>query len=1550
MVSASPDGWIDRLSSHINRLESPLGTLSPNKLTDSPATGKLISPLAKAKQVVNTLTEEHDPKLVTLAFRCLYLKAKNSNESTDTIKKHQRYIIQLASKQHSSLCRQELSTLCAVLAGLRHFKGLKWTELLKHDFSVDEQLNTVLVSYYFFVFQGILQDVSKNLHTLTQNLLPVKLSMLWDVALSFLSTSGFSRALDLIDGQFRKKYLKNKVKMLSGFYKVTSFLLSKKSQDILQLCSQAFELKLKETDVELQVDCLKEQFCTEKYSRKLAPFIADYETRLGTTYGSSLPDNTPLPSGVSSLKLVQTEEICEISSHEISSPSKSTQEKILYFTKCINNGMVNLNFAAEVVTSIKSCCNNKTACEEIIRAVIPKILPLLKDLCSVDSTRQLSRVCFEFGNSKSSIVGLQSAATLDLMTLSFMQCTRDTFRITKRIEYSIWTILLLQELRIAGDIITNYLEFPNQVRIDDSFARMAYEAMLQGFRLTCFFGPSLPIDYDQQLSLIKALHPFLAKNSSLCDKTIQKIFDITKEGLRLSDIYEIVVLYGCYPDDSSFPSGLDIDSLYKAGIKTEGLHHKKIPLSAINEIELLINYWIETPSIRTDQSVGVFLKITEQLYYMGFYLLAESVLTASLTHGRPSNARTAFAFDLLRCKCKLALKDLNAIPPILTTAGSSLKEMGADAVSSTDVMKWKLLQLEYFFKAKDEERLARKLEEVGKFIKSRAEFDLNSESSTTSFEDRLNCVLLLAHYLLLIAQFCFSNCNFTQAIGYGKFSLKLIKSVLRASDSLPAPLLNMSNDLLYQCLASQYFCHRRIGAAKEALVFLNDLQKINLKSSSALMAYGHFDLVAHFTYVGKDKAASEEFTEGKRITKGSGIALLDTCMTIAATARENPKERDSNVVSSVLEMLEGFETRSIDPCMALSLCLIENLYISLGFCAPSSALFEAPEMNKLAQRNRQFMGMKALSTLRSEISVIASYLKPVMFTDKKFSLTRSLKVSPQFHDRIKGKLLECRDCLKKMTTGLFFLAFENCQQRELAHLSRVCRMMLFQIDDQGFNLETETNLLVSLEDAPKSLPYVNQRLIHSAPVVQPLLYVPLVSTTVKEEFPPDFQQVLPENWRVVVLDVCSITGDLMATRILSLEAPMSLNIPLKRLSNGASFDDLAKALAEIIEASNTSTKAEITSKVKTKEDRKNWWRNRFDLDLRLQELLQDIDSKILGGLNGILGPCVLSDAEFKLFSNALISIWKQTFPQLNGNWCLDPKICQLYYNLNPFDEERGFCEKFLLDLTQFCVESFGLDCKQTEIQQAVIQMRKLYKEPRSKAEGHLVLIPSDKCSRIPWESMNCIRGTSVTRMPSLRCLYDLLTQYSGGMKVRKEKEHRISYVVNPGKDLVRTQSIFEPIFTKLKGATGVCGQNPTEEKLVSLILSSDVYVYMGHGGGEQYVRLSSVTSASTESLPPALLMGCSSCAFESNGRLPTSSNIYNWLVRGSPTVVANLWDVTDRDIDLFTMSMLEDWNLISEEGEPRSLASAVSTSREKCILKYLNGSAPIVYGLPLWYR
>ncbi len=77
------------------------------------------------------------------------------------------------------------------------------------------------------------------------------------------------------------------------------------------------------------------------------------------------------------------------------------------------------------------------------------------------------------------------------------------------------------------------------------------------------------------------------------------------------------------------------------------------------------------------------------------------------------------------------------------------------------------------------------------------------------------------------------------------------------------------------------------------------------------------------------------------------------------------------------------------------------------------------------------------------------------------------------------------------------------------------------------------------------------------------------------------------------------------------------------------------------------------------------------------------------------------------------------------------------------------------------------------------------------------------------------------------------------------------------------------------------------------------------------------------------------------------------LVNDSPALVANLWDVTDKDIDQFSELVFSKIGLnpttlpLGTCSLLPTISEAVASSRDVCNLKYLNGAAPVVYGIPV---
>ena len=199
-------------------------------------------------------------------------------------------------------------------------------------------------------------------------------------------------------------------------------------------------------------------------------------------------------------------------------------------------------------------------------------------------------------------------------------------------------------------------------------------------------------------------------------------------------------------------------------------------------------------------------------------------------------------------------------------------------------------------------------------------------------------------------------------------------------------------------------------------------------------------------------------------------------------------------------------------------------------------------------------------------------------------------------------------------------------------------------------------------------------------------------------------------------------------------------------------------------------------------------------------------------------------------------------------------------------------------------------------------------------------------------------------------------------------------MLNPGGDLKATQTKFEEPLENLAGWESVIGREPTEDEMQGYLESRDIFLYFGHGSGGQYIR--SRTIKMLDRCSVALLMGCSSGALTEAGEFEPYGTPINYMHAGCPALLATLWDVTDKDIDRFSYTVLEQWGLL--RGPPidasrspikkaakqkwkskaatvkaadknlLSLDQAVVRGRESCILKYLNGAAPIVYGVPVF--
>lgn len=92
-----------------------------------------------------------------------------------------------------------------------------------------------------------------------------------------------------------------------------------------------------------------------------------------------------------------------------------------------------------------------------------------------------------------------------------------------------------------------------------------------------------------------------------------------------------------------------------------------------------------------------------------------------------------------------------------------------------------------------------------------------------------------------------------------------------------------------------------------------------------------------------------------------------------------------------------------------------------------------------------------------------------------------------------------------------------------------------------------------------------------------------------------------------------------------------------------------------------------------------------------------------------------------------------------------------------------------------------------------------------------------------------------------------------------------------------------------------------------------------------------------------MLWGCSSGELRNLGVFDPFGTPNTYLLGGCPSLLANLWDVTDKDIDRLAQNVFRRTGLDDREdgpatGRPVSLGKALAEARSTCRLKYLNGA------------
>ncbi|KAK4438264.1 Separase [Sesamum alatum] len=346
------------------------------------------------------------------------------------------------------------------------------------------------------------------------------------------------------------------------------------------------------------------------------------------------------------------------------------------------------------------------------------------------------------------------------------------------------------------------------------------------------------------------------------------------------------------------------------------------------------------------------------------------------------------------------------------------------------------------------------------------------------------------------------------------------------------------------------------------------------------------------------------------------------------------------------------------------------------------------------------------------------------------------------------------------------------------------------------------------------------------------------------------------------------------------------------------IDEIAPVFRHILEGNYYSSSEHFLESIR--ENTSLWWMHRKRLDERLSKFLQDMEDLWLGTWKYLLL------GEWPDF-NSLDSIQK--------NLCEDEDLLQLvltkkcYVGLDSaassksskeFENTIQFLFKRMLDM------SVNFD-----------QVECMNRKP-------IILVLDFEVQMLPWENLPILRNKEVYRMPSVGSIFATLDRCCQNEEQFETKNPAFPfidpldsyYLLNPDGDLSRTQVEFENWF-KDQNMEGKIGTVPTIEELTLALKNHDLFIYFGHGSGTQYIPGHEIQKL--DSCAAGLLLGCSSGSLYLKGCYMPQGAPLSYLLAGSPVIVANLWEVTDKDIDRFGKAMLNAWL------RERSAASAECT-------------------------
>lgn len=1605
MVESLPerDSLLQQLSSFTKR--HPLAAVPGNRMA-SPGKDRT---LHFANNIVSSKAgkDANDYDLLNSAYKCLYVGSSSSDETCQVIKKHQHYIIQLTSSKSWRRAFVELATLHGVFGGNTKFPSVSWSTLLD-GVACDASFPVALVvSYHFLILQTLLQAISSSLLSVAKGSGELSLPMFQRVATTFLAGSNVVEWMELVDSHFKAKYHANCVKMLSGFVKVAKFL-QRKDQSVVSLLNisiNCLTMKLYEYEAKTNLVGASEpdlpdlaESASIIFARELqlslsqAPELSSSEfySRL-TAYckNGDLAMNIEPESSPQIRKLLSSS-LNDATIAEIVSFVQNSESLLLPIHLQLLN-YIHQHNATQTSSQLAPMINiyirkirllaRHSGFDCLLHTFIPSLVAIIAELGLLRPLKQLEIMCFN--HFKATSLAESLAMTIEVL---LSQCRIETkpqeiSKTLSRVERCLESLSVNGESSKVSELAYAYMSnFTDRI---ESLSKRILSAIALCFVTTplvskLWFGSHLKFTDDQKIVLVRALcEGLVEKNVSETSTEWVSALRLSSPSANVRCLYEVARHFQPDVGLPSFQRASSVDYLYCAYVRLQSLFRRNTDYrSVLQQLHSDITSWENSATKVLPDEFSIVLDILSQLYYLGYFNLTAELVSRLKTTKKLVHNLDNFQLELLTANLYLRLSKISAVPDILQDAGNILKTMHLEGslVDCNFLIRWKLIQLEYFVRMQDTNKTHAKFEDIKKLMLKFPEYDLKADSSDIALSRRLECLMYTAQLLILTSESNSVLGSYVLALKNLKLALKVLNSIIRKLDSTNMKILKIHTEkMMLSCYNRAFQLCRHLALLADAIFYLEELDKLNDNVQNPMFnCLFHFNVSTFYASLGKQQKCLDHMNKGTVISDHANIVVFEylaRCSDSVYQALFTPllKTLKDNLVT--IQNLCSPSTKDVYDALCEEYLLDAKYEVDISVCLKLSGLLQSKESNTTLEKRS--MIMKAITLVSSNLHEV----KSMLLRDWSDEFDKTIKQLPHFatlercqiSDTVQRKLLDCKEILNNCFEKRWMAHLEVRKARQVNSLFNRCIFLLSFV--AVLMPESAKDLLNSVHyllDMPKSLPYVNQQRINESQLMRnesgnELLPIFIDRNAaafdgIQPEFDENLRALLPSYWVVVTLDICGITGDLVLSKFFNGDSlPHFYKVPVRK--HFSSFQDILMRLKRIIDDSNYSTTYNVTSKVQTKEDRKKWWQLRFNLDLQLENLLADVEQHLIGSLSGVFDRPDRNARGYRDFESKLNQIWRASRKK-SSSLTLSESLVDLYYCARPFDADGIFDSRRLEDLVAITMDELRSSNNSTKRELLSLaslygQLEELYTSADTSGTDckHLVLVPSSACCSFPWESLSSLRKKSISRVPSIDMLANLLQKHHK-MKVFDEvAKKQIFYLVNPGQDLKRTQQRFEPIFKSIPSAEGLAGKAPDEEYLISRLYASGLYVYLGHGGGEQYMRTSTLFKAHVENLsqylPPAILMGCSSGAYQANGELEPTSNVFNWLVCGAPMVVANLWDITDKDIDNFSDSVFAKWGFVRGQQHQVDICRAVASSRDSCTLKHLNGAAPIVHGLPL---